>query len=123
MPDPEETEREALAVLLHATHCGCKAYSGIGDEDNVYEEMADAVLAAGFRRLSESEMRRDQAEKVLCEAAAEIDTIYEPSELAPWTLADSNAAIENSGPWSDWLRARAAAIATPSPETEQENMR
>ena len=36
--------RQAVAMKLHATQCGCSDYVGVGDEDSTYEEMVDALL-------------------------------------------------------------------------------
>ena len=54
MPDPEETERECLVSLLMDARD--KYPRDSRDIDS--EELADVILAAGFRRLSESEMLR-----------------------------------------------------------------
>jgi hypothetical protein len=59
MPDPEETEREALVKLLSGILYGGGSGSMEGTEQftEYVGEVADAVLAA--RRLSESEIRRE----------------------------------------------------------------
>jgi len=53
LPDPEETEREALSLtIFNATH---DLKLSLGDYD--VNPLTEAILAAGFRRLSESGIR------------------------------------------------------------------
>ena len=62
-PVPEDGGREALAQalssqrllaaqLIHAAECGCGDYEPSHSDDQTYGEQADAILAAGFRRVS-----------------------------------------------------------------------
>jgi len=36
--------RQVLTLALHAEACGCSEFIGVGDEDDQYEKLADAVL-------------------------------------------------------------------------------
>ena len=35
---------QSIAIRLHAVECGCSDYIGVGDEDSVYEEIANALM-------------------------------------------------------------------------------
>jgi hypothetical protein len=44
------TDLDVLALLLHDIDCGCKDYTGVGDEDTSYEHIAQAIMDAGWIR-------------------------------------------------------------------------
>lgn len=49
----------------------------------------------------------DVAKQTLIATADAIDCTFELVDLEPWSAEDAYVAIENSSPWSDWIRARA----------------
>jgi len=65
-PNPEETEQHALAWVLND--------AGMEGPDRL--KYADAVLAAGYRRLSESEIRRNFISDAEVDAVAHV--MFEP---------------------------------------------
>jgi len=139
MPDPEETEREALArVNVRYVDVGhpsgerqpvdmeprealifalmgprvVKTHNGTWKlARHEAEAFADAILAAGFRRLSEPEIRRDQAEKIRA------------AKAEGWERGRSDTIANHRPPLSGFDKRDNPYSATPSPETEQENKR
>jgi len=122
-PDPEATEREALAREIARFHqpvwdwqafniacqCGHRGTSVSQPGDFEAHVANEALIAA--RRLSESEMRRDQAEAV--RAAKE----------EGWERGRSDTIADHRPPLSGFDKRDNPYFATPSPEMEQENTR
>ena len=97
MPDPEETEREALAFVVGEARRPMRATN---------YSVADAILAAGFRRLSESDIP---------ERDATPDEAFELGKTAGYTEGWNAAHLSESGGVDlDAIRKRAEA-ASPGP--------
>jgi len=157
-PDPEETERVLANSIEHWTPALVRKYN-----DAAHKYMTAMASALAARRLSESEIRRDQAEKdaviadlrrrvnagrslallgiFAADAIGEEDLVAERDRLIAEIRRDQAAKDASIARLFVLAKDAASAIApcacgcevgdltpqsdytTPSPETEQENMR